>query len=173
MPHVWIQQTREDTTQSASSWVERRLDDLLELDLGGKRGAGLGGLPGAARIVSSAGQWLLLVSPTAGVAVNGMPVSTGIHTLVDRDEIQGNDLARVYFSTECPPAIVAYPRDDASARCPRCQQTIEHDSSSVRCHCGAYYHQSEALPCYLYGPCVLCGAPTDLDGSYRWTPESL
>jgi hypothetical protein len=154
-------------------WEEHRLDDRAVLELQGARGAGTGSQPGAARILAGGGQWLLVAPPAAGIAVNGVATVTGICVLSDRDALHGADTEPIYFSTECPPAITGYPLDDASARCPRCQQPIELGSPSVACHCGAYYHQTDPLPCYTYGPCAVCGAAASLDGSYRWTPEYL
>jgi hypothetical protein len=119
--------------------------------------------------------WVLIAGRDMEVRVNGAPVRTGIHVLVDRDEIRISDAAAFFFSTEKLAAIKEYPSTGSPAYCPRCKQALEEGQPSVRCpQCGIFYHQSENLPCWTYSEtCVLCPQSTDMSAGYRWTPEEL
>lgn len=119
-------------------------------------------------------EWVLVAPPEEQIAVNGLPLLAGIHSLGDRDEI-GLAGESVFFSTETLARIEAMPASQEVRFCPRCKQAIEEASPAVRCpQCGLWHHQSETLPCWLYSStCAMCPQDTDLEAGFRWTPEDL
>ena len=122
----------------------------------------------------SGARWVLL-APSRGVLLNGVPLLTGIRVLLDRDEIQFGAAGSVYFSSEALATVEGFPGSEQPLFCPRCKEGIAPGAKAVRCpHCGVWHHQTDDLPCWTYAPhCALCDQPTDLDGSYRWSPEEL
>jgi predicted RNA-binding Zn-ribbon protein involved in translation (DUF1610 family) len=123
---------------------------------------------------AGATRWVLLAA-SQGVLVNGLPLHTGIRVLSDRDEICLGAAGAVYFSTETLATVEVFPGSEQPVYCPRCKQEIAPGSNAVKCpQCGVWHHQSEELPCWTYSPrCALCDQPTELGGSYRWSPEEL
>jgi hypothetical protein len=118
--------------------------------------------------------WIALDSRSSGLRINGLPLQTGIRVLSHRDEVRINAGQAGFFSTERLARVEPYGKDDEPI-CPRCQSPILRGSPSVKCpNCGVYYHQDDSSPCWQYGPeCVTCGAPTDPEGGFRWTPEEI
>ena len=119
--------------------------------------------------------WLVMSVTQSGVRLNGAPLRTGISILHDCDELLVDGLGRTFFSTECLPCIEPFPGAARPVFCPRCKQAIALQAPAVRCpQCGVWHHQSEGLPCWTYAEqCGMCDQPTDLAGTYRWTPEEL
>ena len=139
--------------------------------------------PGAGEAVllrSGAGdreRWLLLAAPTQqAVAVNGLPLATGMRALHDRDEIGIPAAPRMFFSTERLARAEPY-AGPPHGRCSCCDAEIQQGRPSVRCpRCRMAYHQDpdEELECWIYRPtCLKCAQPTGLDLDYAWTPEGL
>lgn len=121
-------------------------------------------------------RWILLTDGSRAVRVNGYPLWGGLRVLVDRDEIRVRGGFRGYFSVEELTHVEPYPGGSEAARCPRCQDSIQHGSESVRCPaCGIWHHQQEEERlCWSYAPgCAVCGQSTDFDSGYRWTPAEL
>ena len=118
--------------------------------------------------------WTLLTGPAAHVLINGNPVRHGIVVLADRDEIRLGRSA-LFFSTEAPARVVAFPVDVARGCCPRCQQPVAQGEPAVKCPgCGLWHHASDELPCWSYADrCAVCPQHTRLDGALQWTPEEL
>jgi hypothetical protein len=119
--------------------------------------------------------WVLIAGSGTGVSVNGMPIATGIRVVADRDEIRVPGAGSFYFSTETLARVEEFPASEQALFCPRCKQEIEHAAKAVRCPgCGVWHHQTEELNCWTYSDvCALCAHPTELNGSFRWTPEEL
>jgi hypothetical protein len=120
-------------------------------------------------------EWCVLSDPTTRIAVNGVPLTTGIRVLDDRDEITAPGRGSVFFSTERLARCEPLPPAERPLVCPRCRQPIAIGSPAVRCpRCALWHHQSAELPCWTYSPtCALCPQPTALDAGFRWTPEDL
>lgn len=119
------------------------------------------------------GVWVLLAHAEA-VAVNGAPLRLGIRLLRDRDELRLATGERYYFSTERLATVEPFVRAEPVC-CPRCRQQIASGVPAVACpSCGAWCHQTDALPCWTYAAtCPLCDQPSALEGGYRWTPAEL
>jgi len=138
---------------------------------------GAGAAPAAVLLPARQGNpspWVLIVKPGASVHVNGLPVLAGIRVASHRDEIRVEHQAPLYFSTETPATVEAFPGGPRPVHCPRCKLAIGAGAPAVRCpNCGVWHHQLEDRPCYTYaGGCAACGAPTALDGGYQWVPEA-
>lgn len=118
--------------------------------------------------------WVLL-TPSAGVFVNGSPVLGGIRVLADRDEVRAAGAAPVYFSTETLAGVESLQAGDHETVCARCRQEIEPGTGAVRCPgCGVWHHASDAFECWTYAPtCALCPQSTSDMAGFRWTPEGL
>jgi hypothetical protein len=167
MPQLWLHDTND--------WVVLPLDgDSLAL----------ANLPGAgdgtdAILLKGAGEaraeWHLLAAPEAGLALNGLPLQSGLRTLTDRDEIRIPGLGAVYFSTERLARSEPFPALPHPVSCPRCRQAIAAGTPAVRCPgCEVWHHASPELPCWSYAErCALCPQPTAAEAGYRWTPEAL
>jgi hypothetical protein len=116
--------------------------------------------------------WHLLAPFSTRVSVNGLPMTTGLRTLRDRDQITiGHRSA--YFSIEERAECVAFPGTERKFFCARCRQELTAGALAVRCpQCNVWHHQSEELPCWTYtAHCGLCSQPTDLEAGYRWQPD--
>jgi len=124
---------------------------------------------------ASAVTWVLIASPGSGVAVNGLPLATGMRVVSDRDEIRIPGVSNVYFSTEGLAHVEEFPGSDQTLFCPRCKQEIEKGAAAVKCPaCGVWHHQTEDLNCWTYAEvCALCAHATDLGAGFQWTPEDL
>lgn len=125
---------------------------------------------------STTGDAFALLTPPAHTAlVNGVPLSTGIRALRDRDAIQLVDRSLVYFSDERRPVVEPLPDLGYPCFCPRCRAPIEPGSPAVRCvSCGSWFHESDQYACFSYAEsCSVCGHPTALDADYQWTPHDL
>ncbi|MGH7467143.1 MAG: hypothetical protein ACRENP_04070 [Longimicrobiales bacterium] len=119
--------------------------------------------------------WHLLAAPEAAISVNGLPVLGGLRVLEDRDEIHVAGEDALFYSTEELARIVTMPETEQPMTCPRCRQRVEPGTPAVCCPCcKIWYHQTEALPCWLYAPfCAFCPQPTPFDTGFRWTPLEL
>ncbi|MSU57211.1 MAG: hypothetical protein EXS35_03350 [Pedosphaera sp.] len=119
--------------------------------------------------------WALLGAAEAHVWVNGQPLAGGLRVLRDRDEILIAGRTRFYFSTEELAKVEPFTAGEHPVFCARCRQPIQSGTPAVRCPgCGHWCEQSEAKPCWTYGPtCPLCDQPTAFDTGLRWTPEEL
>jgi hypothetical protein len=119
--------------------------------------------------------WVLVAGSGTGVSVNGMPLVTGIRVVGDRDEIRVPGSGSFYFSTETLARVEEFVAAEQTLFCPRCKQAIEAGAAAVKCPgCGVWHHQTEDLNCWTYSDiCALCTNKTDLNGSFRWTPEEL
>ena len=119
--------------------------------------------------------WILITRPGATVRVNGVAAALGIVALADRDEIRAVDGSVLFFSNETLARVEPLPASVVGGFCPRCKQRIAADEPAVRCPaCGLWHHESEAMPCWTYGPhCAACSQETALDAGFRWTPEEL
>ena len=119
--------------------------------------------------------WVLFGKEASGVRLNGQSLLAGIAVLRDRDEILIGGRTRLYFSTEEHARIEPFPGAAEPVFCARCRQPIQAGTPAVRCPgCGHWCEQSEAKPCWTYGPmCPLCDQPTAFDTGLRWTPEEL
>ena len=124
---------------------------------------------------SNCSDWILITGPETTVRVNGVAAALGIVALADRDEIRASDGSVFFFSSETLARVEPLPSSVARGFCPRCKQHIPAGEAAVRCPaCGLWHHQSEAMPCWTYGPhCAACSQETALDTGFRWTPEEL
>lgn len=113
---------------------------------------------------------VLVSRPDAAVRINGQAMPAGLRVLSDRDEIRVNH-ERFYFTSQDP--LVVEIRKAEPVACPRCSGMIESGTPAVRCHCGAWFHQSDEQPCFTYGEtCPLCGGSSQLDAD-PWGPFQL
>jgi len=119
--------------------------------------------------------WLLLALTPGSVALNGLPLHSGIRVLVDQDEISFGAGDRMYFSTESLAAVRPCASTNPDLRCARCRTSILPQSDAVACpNCTVWYHQTDRKPCWTYASvCAMCGSASELNGTYRWTPEGL
>jgi hypothetical protein len=139
-------------------------------------GAAFGEPPGSPLFLpcpDAAAEFWVLVGPP-DVTVNGLPLLAGLRVLRDRDEVCAGG-HQVFFSTERLARVEPFPGAAQPIYCARCKDVIERGADAVRCpDCGLWCHQTADTPCWTYGEtCALCPQPTDLDASYRWTPEEL
>ena len=121
--------------------------------------------------------WVLL-SSSKDLYVNCDPLTLfKICVLKDRDEIRHTGYWRVYINFEEFAVIEPFPGSQNELFCPRCKQNISAKDPAVRCpNCKTWYHQSiaEELECWTYSEkCSLCDQKTDLNGTFRWTPEGV
>lgn len=174
MAHCWVQKTELDRPPigAAAAW------DILSLDA--EAAVPLPSSAAAAALLlrsrSSDGDlWLLLALAPGRVALNGVPLQSGIRVLTDQDEISLGAAGRMFFSTERLAAIQPCTSTHPDLRCARCRRPIPLQSDAVACpNCNVWHHQTERLPCWTYAPgCALCGHASELNGVYRWTPEVL
>jgi hypothetical protein len=175
MAHIWV-------LESADDWVPIRLSAPFlalpeALPLAGISLEAGSAAPLATLLQSAGGggrqRWVLL-SASQGLHVNGVPLLTGMRVLLDHDEIRLGTAGSIFFSAESPAVVEAYPASAAPTKCARCTQVILPGMCCVRCpHCGVFWHQSEDWSCWTYSPQCICGQPTALDGSFRWSPEDL
>lgn len=113
---------------------------------------------------------VLVSRPDAAVRINGQAMPAGLRVLADRDEIRVNH-ERFYFSSQDP--LVVETRNAERVACPRCSGMIESGTPAVRCHCGAWFHQSAEHPCFTYGEtCPLCNVSSQLDAD-PWGPSEI
>jgi hypothetical protein len=174
MPHFWMQ-------TSARAGVKGDADgDVWELfPLDGEVAVPLPPNGADALLLRSRGDegecWLLLAVTPGAVALNGVPLRSGIKVLVDQDEIRFPDAQRMFFSTERLATVQLCTSDDPNLRCPRCKLVIPLHSETVLCPtCGVLCHQSERLPCWTYeSTCPCCQRPSHLNRTYSWTPAEL
>jgi hypothetical protein len=126
-------------------------------------------------------EWVLLSDRQSMACVNGQPLVLGARVLRDRDEIHVRGAAspeplRCFFSLERLAQVAPLPAGDSPVRCVRCKDVIAPGQPAVRCPaCQLWHHQiAGGKNCWTYRPgCASCGQPTQLDGTYRWTPEAL
>ena len=124
--------------------------------------------------------WFILSASPRGVAVNGIPLLTGVHFLCDGDEIRVEGRGTYYFSAERearPQEFRADEHPSGSVHCPRCQRPIANGETCVRCpRCGVLYHHlpDDGYPCWTYADrCSICGNATEIGGGPEWTPDGL
>ena len=124
---------------------------------------------------ASSAAWVLIARGGLGVSINGLPLTTGIRVVSDRDEIRIAGERSFYFSTESLARVEEFSSTDQTLFCPRCKQEIESGSAAVKCpSCGVWHHQTDQLNCWSYSEvCALCTQATDLDAGFQWTPEDL
>jgi len=132
----------------------------------------------SAYLLSSGGDqpaWVVISNEPGFVSVNGEPLTIGIRTITDLDEIRVRNAGTVFFSTESLPAAEKFVAADRPIFCPRCKQAIEHGDEAVKCPgCGVWHHQTPELGCWTYAPtCALCSRSSDLTAGFQWTPEEL
>lgn len=170
MAHLWIHQ--------ADGWAVLPLErDSLTLDQirhAARPGATGPGCAALRRTAHGREEWHLVAEPGACVAVNGLPVATGLRTLADRDELRVPGLGRLYFSSERLARVEPLPETGREVSCPRCRQRIAPLAPAVRCPgCDLWHHQSDDLPCWTYAvTCALCQQSTEASAGFRWTPEA-
>jgi hypothetical protein len=121
------------------------------------------------------GSWVLIASASTDVSVNGLPLVTGIRVLADQDEIRVSSLESYFYSTESLARVQAFHASEQTLFCPRCKQEITEGECAVRCPgCRVWHHETEDLNCWTYSEgCALCAHPTEISGTFRWTPEDL
>jgi hypothetical protein len=177
MAHFWVQ---DDSDAWAVFPLASQFLSLPDALAAAGPGAPDGQATSDAILVRSAGsgstRWVLIAA-SPGVLMNGVPLLTGIRVLLDRDEIRLGAARTVYFSSETLATVEDFPGSEQAMFCPRCKQEIARGVKAVRCpspRCRVWHHQTDDLPCWAYAPhCGLCDQPTDLGGSYRWSPEEL
>jgi hypothetical protein len=138
-----------------------------------------GGLPSPRAILLRVGgsaqeRWVLVGD--GSIRINGTPLAGGIRVLQHRDEIHVGNNPPVYFSTERPARIEAFPGAERPIRCPRCRLEIRTGDLAVRCgRCGIWHHENEEYPCWTYPEAETCAAcqvqPNTLDAGLSWFPE--
>ena len=180
MPQMWMQ-------SDDGTWEARPLDRDLPLQaLAGERvqtGSPDSRLEDAWLVcqpLPHGEQWVLVAAPQTRVLLNGSPLSLGISVLRDRDELAidaGQDglLRPWFFTTERLARVEPLPEGVASS-CPRCHDLLGFAQPAVRCPaCGVWHHQLADRPCWTYGEsCASCHQqPTDLNGTWRWTPDDM
>ena len=121
--------------------------------------------------------WVLIASGEENaVRVNGSVLGAGIRFLRDKDEVRVKT-TRLFFSSEEPARVEAFPGADRPVKCPRCHTQIEKGQLAVRCpQCEVWSHQADDLPCWTYPAhprCASCGHATGLDAGFQWTPEEI
>ena len=175
MAHLWIKDEAdqwsvmplEQPAFTLTSEGPRPIDDLSHARL--TQGVLL------LRAVEADGKWVLIASADAEVAINGMPLIAGLRVLVDKDEIHVSKLDSYYFSAESLARVEEFPDAHKSLFCPRCKQELAGGVEAVRCPaCGVWHHETDALNCWTYSDgCAMCGHSTEMNGTFRWTPEEL
>ena len=180
MPQMWMQ-------SDDGTWETRSLDG--DLPLGAVAGERVhAGAPGerseGAWLVcqhpAHGAQWVLLAAPQARVLLNGSLLPLGISVLRDRDELAldvGQDgwLRPWFFATERLARVEPLP-EGVAPNCPRCHDLLGPAQPAVCCPaCGVWHHQLADRPCWTYGEtCAACHQqPTDLNGTWLWTPDDL
>ena len=119
--------------------------------------------------------WALVCSRSAGVSINGVPVSHGLQILADRDTISmSGGVSPLFFLDEDPARIEAFPGGKAAVKCGRCKTPITKGNNAIRCPgCGTWHHEG-MKKCWTYGKtCPVCQHSTSLDGAFSWTPAGL
>ena len=112
----------------------------------------------------------LLLFARPSVAVNGQ-LTLPLHPLADRDEITiGTALWCVSFDSM--PERKVFRSTGDPLHCVRCCGPLMDGEVTIICpQCHTHYHDSEALPCWTYGPtCARCRRPT---GREIWQPAPL
>ena len=119
--------------------------------------------------------WLLLWQANTKVNVNGIPISSGIRCLEEKDEITVGSNHPVYFTREEPARIKEFPGSDREIKCAFCGRPIEETHLVVECPgCGYLFHEMEDRQCFTYDTtCRHCKNSTELDADPSWTPEEL
>jgi len=140
---------------------------------GSRLGAGAKAVIVRVRAGDSPG-WALVVAPDCDVRVNGFAPVAGIRVLQDRDEIRTASAEPLFFSVESLAHTEEFSGGERPVFCGRCRQAIRSAEMAVRCpRCGIWYHQTENLPCWTYGPsCGFCPQSTALDAGFTWSPEA-
>jgi hypothetical protein len=175
MAHLWVQRSKRDPVPAGTG-----TDTWDILTLGAEEAVPLPSSEAAAVLLlrsrSSDGDlWLLLALTPGSVALNGVPLRSGIRVLTDQDEISLGPGGRMFFSTERRAAVQPCTSTNPDLRCARCRRPILPQSDAVACpNCTVWYHQTDRRPCWTYAPvCAMCGHASELNGTYRWTPEVL
>jgi len=124
---------------------------------------------------SSPNEWVLVASPTARIAVNGVPLAAGLRVLRHRDHLRwdGNEWS-AFLATDEVAHVETFVGSDGGF-CPRCRSEIRAGENIVRCpHCAVVHHETaDGRNCWTYSStCAACSYPTAGDG-LLWTPEEL
>ena len=163
MAHLFVPVAPGGETIAADAWTRRPLETDVQI------------APDA-RLVRArtpdGERWVVLGAPS--VRVNGVALGAGIAVLGDRDELYAGGM-RMFFSSERPAAVAAFPGGEGATPCARCRTPLAAGTPAVWCPgCGAWHHQADDLPCWTYAArCSLCAQATALDGGLAWTPEGL
>lgn len=173
MAHLW--------TQDAQGWSARRLVGCcvhLPLACVDASGTPASDPREPCAVILRAGEkasplWAIAADDDSAVRVNGESPVAGLRILNDRDLIRTGEGEQYYFSTEVLAQIEPFPGSERPVFCGRCRQAIEAGALAVRCPgCGVWYNQSPELPCWTYSEkCAFCGAASDLEKGFEWTPE--
>jgi uncharacterized C2H2 Zn-finger protein len=123
----------------------------------------------------------LLAATGSRLAVNGLPVLSGLKVLEHRDEITASG-ARFVFSEESLPEVFEFHPEplERELRCSLCRGAIQDGMTVVRCpRCGRLFHQTSAgsqgpeRHCWTYSErCRHCEHPTALSEECLWSPEN-
>jgi hypothetical protein len=122
--------------------------------------------------------WILVAGAKRNVSTNGLPLSSGIRVLADRDEIRVDRVGTLFFSTERLAQVEELPGADRPIYCPRCKKEIEKGTPAVRCpspNCRVWHHENpdRSWNCWTYADtCALCPQRTN-QTEFQWTPEEL
>jgi hypothetical protein len=128
--------------------------------------------------MANAENWFVLPGPAAQLRLNGIPVTTGMARLVDKDVLAfAANPAEWVFTTERFAAIGTY-EDAAGLFCPRCKLPLDPGQKVVACpSCRVIHHQDESIEklCWTYSDgCANCYRGTNLTNpTYSWTPNAL
>lgn len=187
MPHIWIE--TEDgwgivpltgDTYRLTGFPDRPVGRATRARQGGEgeegtEPCGVKLLREPARGPNSEDTWLLLADPSSALRVNGLPLPLGARVLRDRDELDLDGLAPVFFSGESLARVEPLPETGRDVHCPRCRQLLVPGTEAVRCpSCKVWHHQSSEFGCWDYAErCALCPQLTDLEAGFRWTPQEL
>jgi hypothetical protein len=175
--HIWLQNETREWTAHPLKDDECFLESILN-ETSGQAPASDGAHPDVLILrteIDSQENWAVVAGFESGIAINGIPLSLGIHVFRDRDEIRWSREGIGFFSSEEPASVLDFPERDRKVLCPRCKQEIVPETPAVRCpKCKIWYHQSEKFPCYTYAEyCATCPRPASLDGGYEWMPEEM
>ena len=154
----------------SSEWIAARISAPTGIPGGLRNSDGINTADAVVLLPLDDSGAVLVSRPDVAVRINGLAMPAGLRVLADRDEIRVNH-ERFYFSSQDP--LVVEIRNGEAVACPRCSGMLEPGTPAVRCHCGAWFHQSDDQPCFTYGEtCPLCNASSQLDAE-PWDPSGI